>query len=188
VDDDPNSVTVRVMEPDEFDAMRDVAVDAFEGEPAIGPLLGSLRESPSWIPELSFVAELDGEIVGQVLFTRGWVDALRALVDVVVLSPVGVRPDLQRRGVGAALIEHALAVIEDRQEPLVFLEGHPSYYPRFGFRPAGQLGFTSPSVRTPPAAFMVRPTAKWDESWQTGTLVYADAFWRHDTVGLRGDV
>ena len=180
-----DSVTVRVMEPFEFDAMREVVVDAFEGEPAIGPLLGSLRESPSWIPELSFVADLDGEIVGQVLFTRGWVDAMRSLVDVLVLSPVGVRPDLQRRGVGSALIEHGLATIEERDEPLVFLEGHPSYYPRFGFRPAGELGFTSPSVRIPAAEFMVRPTAKWDKEWQTGALLYADAFWHHDAVGLR---
>ena len=151
----------------------------------MGPLLDSLRESPAWIPELSLVAELDSEIVGQVLFTRSWVDAMRALVDVLVLSPIGVRPDLQRRGIGSALIEHGLTVIEDRDEPLVFLEGHPSYYPRFGFRPAAPLGFSSPSVRTPAPAFMVRPMSNWDATWQTGALVYPDPFWRHDAVGLR---
>ena len=69
--------------------------------------------------------------------------------------------------------------------PLVFLEGHPSYYPRFGFTPAAPKGFASPSDRTPGAAFMVRPTSRWDPSWQTGRLVYPDAFWRHDAVGLR---
>lgn len=182
------AVAVRVMEVGEFDAMRAVAVAAFEGEPSIGPLLGSLRESPSWIPDLCFVAELHGEIVGQVLFTRGWVDAMRALVDVLVLSPIGVRPDLQRQGIGTALIEHSLTTIEGRDEPLVFLEGHPSYYPRFGFRAAADLGFESPSVRTPAAAFMVLPMPSWDHSWQTGRLVYPGAFWRHDTVGLRGRI
>jgi putative acetyltransferase len=66
----------------------------------------------------------------------------------------------------------------------VFLEGHPTYYPRFGFGQAGDQGFVAPSLRIPREAFMVYPLPSY-EPWMTGTLVYPDAFWRTDAVGLR---
>lgn len=67
---------------------------------------------------------------------------------------------------------------------LVFLEGSPDFYPRLGFAAAEPLRFRRPSLRVPEAAFMVHRNAVY-EPWMTGTLVYADAFWRHDCVGLR---
>jgi len=55
--------------------------------------------------------------------------------------------------VGSALIRHGLSAAAERTEPLVFLEGSPRYYPRFGFEPAGEQGFRSPSLRIPERAF-----------------------------------
>jgi len=72
----------------------------------------------------------------------------------------------------------------DRGVPAVFLEGSPVYYPRFGFTPAGPLGFRKPSLRIPDAAFQTVTLPAY-EPWMTGTLVYADTFWRHDAVGIR---
>ena len=178
------ATVVRVMEPSEFDAVRALSVAAFGGDPAIGPLLDLLRDS--WVCEadLSFVAERDGELVGHVLYTHTFLDAPTRLVDVLLLSPIGVRPDRQRQGIGRELITRSLDVIAARPEPLVFLEGHPSYYPRFGFEPAADRGFVAPSLRIPRPAFMVFPLPNC-EPWMTGTLVYPDAFWRTDAVGLR---
>ncbi len=178
------SVIVRAMRPAEFDEVRALSVAAFGGDPAIGPLLDALRGSWAWEDDLSFVAEVDGSIAGHVLYTHAFLDAPERIVDVLVLSPIGVRPGLQRRGIGGRLIEESLRVLERRSEPLVFLEGHPGYYPRFGFLRAGALGFTAPSVRIPDAAFMVYPLPSYS-SWMTGALVYSDAFWRVDAVGLR---
>ena len=170
------------MRPGEFEAMREVSVAAFGDDAAIRDLLDLLNDSWAWDDALSFVAECDGEIVGQVLFTHAFLDTPTAIVDVLVLSPVGVLPDLQRSGVGGQLIRYALAVLELRSEPLVFLEGHPGYYPQFGFRPAGALGFVAPSVRIPAAAFMVYPLPA-HRPGVTGRLVYPDAFWRIGAVG-----
>src|SRR5450759_3820100 len=86
--------------------------------------------------------------------------------------------------IGGELITYSLNAIGRRNEPLIFLEGHPAYYPRFGFRRAADLGFVAPSVRIPPDAFMVYPLPRYDE-WMTGALIYPDAFWRCDAVGLR---
>ena len=181
-----HGVTVRVMAVDEFVAVRQLSMAAFGDDPGIGGLLDGLRSSWAWADELSFVAFDDGDLVGHVLYTHAWLDALPRLVDVLVLGPVGVRPDLHRRGIGSQLITQSLAVISERSEPLVFLEGHPTYYPRFGFAPGAPLGFVAPSVRIPPAAFMVYRLPS-HQPWMTGALVYPDAVWRADAVGRRTD-
>jgi putative acetyltransferase len=178
-------VIVRQMAPDEFDATRALSIAAFGDDQHIGVLLDALRASWAWDDGLSFVAEHEGELVGQVLYTHAILDASRALQGVLVLSPVGVRPDLQRSGIGSALITTTLGWLRERGEPLVFLEGHPTYYPRFGFVRAADHGFVAPSVRIPVDAFMVHRLPAY-EPWMTGALVYPDAFWRADAVGLRG--
>jgi putative acetyltransferase len=125
-----------------------------------------------------------GEVVGHVALTRGWIDADRRLVELLVLSPLSVRPDRQRRGLGRRLVEAAVAEAERLGAPLVLLEGDPGYYGALGFEPAGPHGLERPSVRIPAAACQVRllPT---HEPWMTGRLVYPDVFWRFDCVGLR---
>ncbi len=173
---------MRPEQPVDHDAVREVVRTAF-GEDSVAALLDDLRTNPAWLG-LSWVAEEDGEVVGHVSLTRGWLDDPSAVVDVLVLSPLSVRPDRQRAGVGTALVAAALAAAAEREERLVFLEGDPRYYSRLGFVAAGTLGFTAPSPRIPPAAFQVWPTPAY-RGGLSGALVYPDVFWRHDAVGLR---
>lgn len=129
---------------------------------------------------------LDGdEVVGHVLFTPSLLDAPRRLVEVAVLSPVSVVPARQRQGIGSALIRRGLEAAADRSFPLVFLEGSPDLYRRFGFRAGKELGFRRPSLRIPDEAFQALPLPGY-EPWMSGTLVYSQVFWEHDVVGLRG--
>jgi putative acetyltransferase len=67
----------------------------------------------------------------------------------------------------------------------VFLEGDPGYYSRLGFERADELVFRKPSLWIPDAAFQVFRLPSY-EAWMTGALVYAQTFWDHDAVGLRG--
>lgn len=158
-------------------------VDAAFGDEPVAALLDGMRTSGAW-RDLSFVAERDGRVVGHVSYTRGWLDAPERLHEVLVLSPLSVDPAVQGLGVGSALVRRSLAALETRPEPLVFLEGSPSYYTRLGFRPGGEAGFTPPSTRIPPAAFQYVALPSYDPS-MTGALVYPDVFWEHDSVGLR---
>jgi putative acetyltransferase len=187
-------VRVRRERPEDVGAVSAVVRAAFGSEHEVR-LLDALRAGDCW-RGLSYVAvedstvgeagrEQDGDVVGHVCFTRGWVDAPAALVEVLVLSPLSVRPDRQRQGVGQALVRAALEDLRGLGHALVFLEGSPDYYPRLGFRPGGELGFTPPSVRIPPAAFQVAVLAPYDAAAVRGALVYPDVFWREDAVGLR---
>lgn len=147
-------------------------------------MVDTLRDTITPGAGLSLVAEHDRQVVGHVMFTRSLLDAPRRLVDVQVLSPLAVMPQLQKRGIGSALVRHGLGVLTERAVPLVFLEGDPGYYSRFGFAPGGGLGLRKPSLRIPDGAFQVLRFPGY-EPWMTGTLVYAEPFWRHDAVGLR---
>lgn len=173
---------VRPERPTDVDRVQQVVAAAFGDEP-VAPLLAALRTSTAW-RALSFVAEVEGDVVGHVSYTRGWLDTPARLVEVLVLSPLSVHPDAQRRGVGRALVTRSLAGLQDRAEPLVFLEGSPAYYGRLGFRPAAEAGFTAPSRRIPAAAFQHVRLPSY-RSWMRGALVYPDVFWEHDAVGLR---
>ncbi|MET9113045.1 N-acetyltransferase [Streptomyces longwoodensis] len=166
-------------------AVRDLHLEAFGDHGlVVADLVDTLRDTLTPEDGLSLVAERDGQVVGHVMFTRSLLDAPRRLVDVQVLSPLAVTPELHRRGIGSALVRHGLGVLAERGVPLVFLEGDPGYYARFGFVPGGDLGFRKPSLRIPDGAFQVLRFPA-HEPWMTGTLVYAEPFWRHDAVGLR---
>jgi putative acetyltransferase len=178
-------VQIRVERPEDAAAVRDVVLAAFASDPEVADLVEALRRSSAWRPALALVADVDGDVVGHVMASRGWLDAPDRLIDVLVLSPLSVRPDRQRAGVGSSLVNALLELAADREhEPLMFLEGDPRYYSRLGFVAAGPLGFRRPSLRIPEPAFQVRKLHAAAEGL-TGTLVYPDVFWELDCVGLR---
>ena len=150
--------------------------------PNLTDALRSVARPP--LEPISFMAETRGEVVGHVMLSAARLDAPLRLVDVYVLSPLGVLPSHQRRGIGTALIQHALEAANSKDVPLVFLEGDPKFYGPRGFKRATEIGFRSPSLPIPERAFQVLPMDTY-EPWMTGTLVYSDTFWALDCVGLR---
>ena len=138
-----------------------------EGEPVEVDVLRQLFECDEYLPEFSIVAVLDGEVVGHVISTRGWVDGHELLG----LGPIGVTPRLQRHGIGSALMNESIARANAAGESGIALLGSTEYYPRFGFVPATSLG-----VRPPEEVwadnFQLLPLAVWPGGVH-GTFRYA---------------
>jgi putative acetyltransferase len=176
---------IREERPDDHDQVSRVQNAAFaHHEGRVGDLVDALREGLSRSNGLSLVATDKDIAVGHVMFTRCLLDAPQRLVDVQVLSPVGVLPERQRQGIGSMLITTGIELLNARGVPLVFLEGSPGYYSRFGFVAGAELDFVKPSLRIPDAGFQVKVLQSY-KSWMTGTLVYSQTFWDLDFVGLR---
>jgi len=107
-------------------------------------LVRELLYDPSAKPILSLLAFKDNKVVGHVLFTTAHLDKRQDAVSVAILAPLAIVPDAQRQGVGGKLIERGLQLLSKSGVDLVFVLGHPEYYPRHGFEPAGKLGFEAP--------------------------------------------
>lgn len=133
---------VRRERPADHDAVRALHLAAFAPSEAEARLTDELREDAGFLPYLSLVAVKDGDIIGHVIATRGWLEPFGT--PVLGLGPLGVLPGRQRSGVGTALVHALLAVAEAADERLVALLGSPDYYRRFGFAPAAELGITAP--------------------------------------------
>jgi putative acetyltransferase len=119
------------------------------------------------------VAERDGELVGHVMISRATLDDGSA---VAMLSPLAVRPDVQRSGVGSMLVRDVCAIADAAGEPLVALQGSPLYYGRLGFVDSRTVGITMDLPDwAPREAGQVFTLAAYDPA-QRGHVVESDAF------------
>ena len=148
--------------------------DAFAGaEHADGSeqdLVEALRKGAAYLPELALVAEVNGILAGHIMLTRAAVGG----APVLVLAPLSVRPEFQRRGVGTALMERAHEIAGARGEDYVLVLGSQDYYPRAGYRPAEELGAAVPEG-IPSANFMALRLREGAEPL-SGAVAYAPEF------------
>ena len=107
-------------------------------------LVGSLLRDPSAKPLLSLLAFRKDRAVGHILFTTARLIGPKNTASIMILAPLAIVPDAQKQGTGGKLIENGLARLSASTTDLVFVLGHPEYYPRHGFTPAGCLGFEAP--------------------------------------------
>ncbi|GAA3276250.1 N-acetyltransferase [Paenarthrobacter aurescens] len=173
-------VVLRSERPEDREEILELTARAFSispvtGEPVEGTpvevgLLRELFQCSEYIPELSIVAEMGGEIVGHAISTRGWAGEFELLG----LGPIGVLPPFQQRGVGSALMRETAARATAMGERGIALLGSPLYYRRFGYVPAISLGVEPPE----PAwgeHFQLLPLPGWPEDVY-GTFRYAEPF------------
>lgn len=143
-------VTYRLELPEDYAEVEKLTFAAFETMELPGRtrtnehfLAHLLRDDPWFIPELDMVAERGSELVGSIFYSKSKV--LRSdgtSTDVITFGPVSVWPNLHGQGIGSALIRHSLERARELGFTAVLITGHPTYYPRFGFRPASDFGLT----------------------------------------------
>jgi putative acetyltransferase len=174
---------IRAARPSEQSAIEAVVAAAFREEPD-GRVVRMIRALDlTRATRISLVADDDG-IVGHVQLSKAWIDARRRLVDALMLTPLSVVPERHGQGIGTRLLAVALRAADQRGVVAVVLEGDPRYYGRRGFVAGSSLGLLRPSLRIPEPGFQASAFSRY-ESWMTGQVVYPDAMWETETVGLR---
>ena len=170
------AVTIREERPDDAAVVRSVIDAAFAPSEDEGRIVHALRTSDAWIPELALVAvDADGSVVGQCVTSIGELtgdDGRRR--GILGLGPVSVAPARQGEGIGSALIDASIAQATDLGWPIIVLLGHATYYPRFGFESARDLGI-APQADWADEHWMARRLPGWTPALR-GTMRYPPAF------------
>jgi len=164
---------IRPERPSDHETIGAVTTLAFD-DANIARLVELIRASDQYVPDLALVADDGGEVVAHVMLSYATLERLDPL-PVLLLSPMAVVPGHQRRGIGSTLVRDALARADQREEPLVVVEGIPAYYPRFGFERARALGIEPPSPTVADEAFMVRKLSAYRDELR-GRVVYPPPF------------
>jgi len=97
-------------------------------------LVAKLRNSDAFVPELSLIAELDGQIVGHIMLTKILIKNGEKEEASIALAPVLVLPQHQNKGIGSKLIIESMEIAKKLGFKSVIVLGHDKYYPRFGFK------------------------------------------------------
>ena len=93
-----------------------------------------MRSHETFIPELAFVLEKDGEIVGNIMYTKSWLaDEAGEKKEIVSFGPICVAPEYQRQGLSKLLIEHSFEVAAKMGYEVVANFGNPGNYVGRGF-------------------------------------------------------
>lgn len=104
-------------------------------------LLHIMRDSPCFVKELDFVAVVDGTIVGNVVYTKSFIEADNGnKYEVLTLGPLSVLPGFRRRGIARMLIGHTRELAAQMGFRAIVLCGDPLFYSRVGFMPAEDFG------------------------------------------------
>ena len=126
------AVVIRPETVADYSAIGRVVAAAF-GSPVEATLVDRIRASPEYVPEMALVAVVDTEVVGHVMISGATIRNDAGSRAVAMLSPLSVEPAHHRRGIGSQLVRTVVALADQRDEPLVVLQGSAKFYSRVGF-------------------------------------------------------
>ena len=144
-------------------------------------LVEEIRDSKYYIPELSFVAELNDIIVGHFLFSKfplsptkegGYVNEENS--EIVMLAPVSVHADYFRQGIGTAMLNLGIEKVKELGYKGITVEGNYNFYNRIGFRTSSEYNIypTSGYPMKEPRCMMCQETYEGSLDGVHGYIVY----------------
>ena len=182
-----NQITIRPEEHKDYKNIVSLILRSFregtnysDGTDIIA-LVEEIRDSENYIPELSFVAELDGEIVGHFLFshfplspTEKGGHGKEADSEIVMLAPVSVHADHFWKGIGSTMLKLGIEKVKEAGYKGITVEGNYKFYNKVGFRTSSEFGIfpTSGYPMTEPRCMMCQETYKGSLDGIHGYVVY----------------
>lgn len=125
---------IRPEAPADYAALNTLHIRAFDNRANEAALVALLRTRAEYDPNLSIIAEVDGQVVGHAMFNPFTAMVYGQTIRGVNLAPLAVHPDYQKQGIGGALMRKGHQLAEEQGYEFSILLGHPTYYPRFGYK------------------------------------------------------
>ncbi len=140
-----NDYTIRLEEKKDYGEVENLVRESFWNvyKPGCSEhyVIHVLRNDPAFIPELDFVMEQGGRLIGQNMFMKTIIEADDGRgIDVLTMGPIGITPELKRKGYGKALLAYSLKKAADMGFGAVLFEGNIDFYSKCGFTFAREFG------------------------------------------------
>lgn len=175
---------IRKTDTDDLSAILSIHKEAFGGDKGVevAELTRALLADDTAEPRVSLLAVVEDMAVGHILFTKSQLPESNERITSSILAPLAVIPKHHSQGIGGQLIKKGLDLLSQSDVRLVFVLGHPSYYPLYGFSRACPHGFTAPfqSPGTSNDAWMVQELFPGSIETGSGQVKCADAL--HEPV------
>lgn len=174
------SIIIRRELPGDYKKVEDVTREAFWNlyYPGCNEhfIIHKMRNHPDFIPELSFVIELDEEIVGSIFYTKSKVTAEDGTeYPTITFGPVSILPKYHRKGLGRALISHSIEAAKKLGFKAILIGGYPYHYAIYGFKGTKTYNITMPDGRFY-KGIMALPLFEGALDNVAGTLFFSDVF------------
>lgn len=107
----------------------------------------NLRNGENYIPELDLVAEVAGQLIGHIMFTKTYVTTFGgSKYNTLLVAPLAVLLECRSMGVGSALMKEGFHIAQIMGYKSAFLIGDPNYYQRFGYKLSYRYGINHESM------------------------------------------
>lgn len=169
------NIVIREEQKSDYQRVYEVNKLAFQQEDE-SRLVDKIRTGQNFIPELSLVSEVEGKIVGHILFSRLKIVGDDSIYDSIALAPMAVIPEYQKKGIGSKLVKGGLKRSKELGFSSVIVLGHSEYYPKFGFFKASKWGIKCP-FEVPEEAFMAIELIDGALDGKHGIVQYPDEFY-----------
>ncbi|MBF2188965.1 N-acetyltransferase [Staphylococcus epidermidis] len=138
-------------------------------------LVAKLRQSDTFVPDLSLIALDKNKIIGQILLSKISIVSGKNSTGSLALAPVSVLSAYQNKGVGRQLIQKALETAKNLNFESVIVLGHSDYYPKFGFKKASNWNIEAP-FDVPKDTLMAMELKEHALDNVSGVIHYPNAF------------
>ena len=137
--------TIRRERPEDYREVENLTREAFWNVYRPGCtehyVLHRFRESPEFVKELALCLEVEGQIIGHIMFVRAEIKADDGrILPIMTFGPISILPDFQRKGYGKILLDYALEKAAEMGVGAVCMEGNIDFYGKCGFDVASKSG------------------------------------------------
>lgn len=169
-----NELIVRPETPLDYPKIYELNNAAF-GRSEEAQLVDRMRNSTAFIKDLSLVATIDNKVVGHILLSK--IEVVNHIKKDLGLSlaPMAVIPNMQKKGIGSALIHEALKRAKEAGYKFIVVLGHETFYPKFGFTPSNKWNIKAP-FNAPTTSFMALELENGALNEVSGTVQYPKDF------------
>lgn len=140
-----DSIIIRTEKEKEYREVENLVRESFWNVYRPGCLehyvLHQLRKDAAFVPELDFVMEANGQIIGQNMFMKAFIQADDGRkIPIMTMGPICITPDLKRKGYGKILLDYSLEKAKELGCGAICMEGTIDFYGKSGYRQASEFG------------------------------------------------